>query len=260
MRENNSLFRGAALSALAMAFWPGAMAQADETQTRAIFQAMSDYLAAQTDFAFDYDTSLDIVTTEEQKLSLASSGSAAVGRPDRLHATRTGGFASVEAGFDGTTLTLLNKDENLFSEVEMPGTIDQLIEGLRATNHPLPAADLLSSDVAGSLLASVSDMKDLGSGVIGGVECDHLAFRAEEVDWQIWIAQGAQPYPCRYMITTRQMTGWPQYTVTISNWQTGEDAAGQLDFTPPATASEVALDKLPDFDDLAGIYSTEGAK
>ena len=37
-------------------------------------------------------------------------------------------------------------------------------------------------------------MKDLGSGVIGGRECDQFAFRTDDVDWQIWIAQ-ATPFP-----------------------------------------------------------------
>jgi Predicted periplasmic protein (DUF2092) len=35
------------------------------------------------------------------------------------------------------------------------------------------------------LMPLVVEAKDLGSGVIRGVECDHLAFRTEEVDWQI---------------------------------------------------------------------------
>ena len=91
----------------------------------------------------------------------------------------------------------------------MPGTIDHLIDELRETYHrPLPAADLLLADVAGALMPLVTDVKDLGSGVIGGVECDHLAFRTDEVDWQIWIAHGERPYPCRYVITSTKVTGW----------------------------------------------------
>ena len=40
------------------------------------------------------------------------------------------------------------------------------------------------------LMKDVYDLKDLGSGVVNGVECDTLAFRKNDVDWQIWIAQG----------------------------------------------------------------------
>ena len=135
-------------------------------------------------------------------------GSAAIERPDKLHASRTGGFSSVEVAFDGKTLTLVNKDENLYAQEVVPGTVDQLIDTLRETYHrPLPAADLLLANVNAALMPLARDVKDLGSGVIGGVECDHLAFRGEDVDWQIWIAQGDRPYPCRYTITTTNVTG-----------------------------------------------------
>ena len=71
----------------------------------------------------------------------------------------------------------------------------------------------------------VVEAKDLGSGVIRGVECDHLAFRTEEVDWQIWIAQGDRPYPCRYVITSTKIKGSPQYTVEVRDWKTGDEVA-----------------------------------
>jgi len=235
-------------------------AHADEAEARALFKAMSDYLAAQTAFAFDFDSTLQIVTADDQKLALASSGHAAVERPDHLHASRRGGFASVEIGFDGKTLTLLNKDSNLYLQESMPGTLDQAIDTLRETYHrPLPAADLLLEDVSGALLPLVSEVKDLGSGVIGGVECDHIAFRSEEVDWQIWIAQGDQPVPCRYTITTRDVIGWPEYSVDLRNWKTGAAAVAEVAFALPEGARKVEPKDLADFDEVGGIFVIEGA-
>ena len=128
--------------------------------------------------------------------------------------------------FDGKTLTLLGKNTNLYAQIEAPGTIDQLVNVLRDKYHrPVPGADLLMSDPYKELMPLVTEVKDLGSGVIHGVECDHLAFRAKEVDWQIWIAQGARPYPCRYVITSKNVTGWPQYTLDITAWKAGPEVA-----------------------------------
>jgi hypothetical protein len=39
----------------------------------------------------------------------------------------------------------------------------------------------------------VTNVKDLGSGIVNGKECDHLAFRSTDTDWEIWIAQGDKP-------------------------------------------------------------------
>jgi hypothetical protein len=188
----------------------------DEAQAKALFKAMSDYLAAQRAISFQYDTNLDIVTKDGQKLGLASSGAVTLNRPDKIRATRSGGFANVELVFDGKTLSLLGKNANVYVQAEAPGTIDHLVDELRDKFHrPLPGADLLMSDVYNQLMPLVVDVKDLGSGVIDGVECDHLAFRTQEVDWQIWIAQGDRPYPCRYVVTSKQVTGWPQYTIDL---------------------------------------------
>jgi hypothetical protein len=52
------------------------------------------------------------MTPENQKLGLASSGAMTLNRPNKVHATRTAGFADVEVAFDGTTLTLLGKNAN----------------------------------------------------------------------------------------------------------------------------------------------------
>jgi len=88
-------------------------ARADEAQAKSLLKAMSDYLAAQKAISFDYDSNLEIVTTQQQKVGLASSGTLTLNRPDKLRATRTGGFANVEMVFDGKTLTLLGKNANL---------------------------------------------------------------------------------------------------------------------------------------------------
>jgi len=185
-------------------------------------------------------------------------------RPDKIRATRTGGFANVELVFDGKTLSLLGKNANLYVQTEAPGTIDHLVDELRDKFHrPLPGADLLLSDVYNQLLPLVVDAKDLGSGVIHGVECDHLAFRTQEVDWQIWIAQGDRPYPCRYVITSKKVTGWPQYTVDLRAWKTGaEVASADFSFKAPLGAKQLEPGDLPDTDELPGIFrrQLEGAK
>ena len=234
-------------------------ARDDETNARSLFKSMSDYLAAQNAISFQFDANLEVVTKQNQKLGLASSGTLTLNRPDKLHATRTGGFADVEVAFDGKTLTLLGKNANVYAQVETPGTIDRLVDELRNKyGRPVPAADLLMSDIYKQLMPLVVDTKDLGSGVIGGVECDHLAFRTEDVDWQIWIAQGSRPYPCRYVITSTKVTGGPQYTIDIRAWKTGTEVASDpFSLELPAGAKKVNPSDLPDFDELPNIFAVK---
>jgi hypothetical protein len=137
-------------------------------------------------------------------------------------------------------------------QTDVPGSVDHLIDELRDKLHrPLPGADLLLSNVYDELMPLVTEVKDLGSGVIGGTECDHLAFRTKEADWQIWIAQGDRPYPCRYVITTKEVKGFPQYTLDIRSWKTGaEVAADDFKFTAPAGAKQLKPGDALDVDEL----------
>jgi hypothetical protein len=235
---------------------------ADEADAKRILKAMSDYMGAQKSLSFGFDATLEVVTKDDQKLALASSGTLTLNRPDKIRFMRSGGFADVEMSFDGKTLTLLGKNLNLYSQLDVPGTIDHLVDELKDTyNRPLPAADLLLSNSYDALMADVVDVKDLGSGVIGGIECDFLAFRTNEVDWQIWIAQGKRPYPCRYVITSKRISGGPQYTIQTRDWKTGgEVAATDFGFKNPTKAKKVELKDLKGTDALPDHFKKGDVK
>jgi hypothetical protein len=228
------------------------VANADEAYAKHQMKAMSDYMAAQKTLSFGYDANLEIVTPDHQKLMLANSGTVDLSRPDKIRTKRNGGFSNVEMIFDGKTLTVLHKDANVFAQADVPGTLDHLVDELRDKFHkPVPGADLLLSNIYDQLMPNVTDTKDLGSGVIGGTECDHFAFRTQDVDWQIWIAQGNKPYPCRYIITSKQVDLGPQYSVQLRNWKTGSEvAADNFAFANTAKAKKIAVVDLGDVDEL----------
>lgn len=255
-----TLGRAALLSVCALLAGGLTVARADEADAKRLLRAMSDYMAAQKSVSFDYDTSLEVVTSDLQKLSLASSGEITANYPNKLLATRHGGFANVAFLFDGETLTAFGEDAGLYAELPIAGSVDDMIQALRERfGRPIPGADLLESNVYDTLMASVVDLKDLGSGVVGGVECDHLAARTNDVDWQIWIAHGDRPYPCRYTLTSKMITGSPQYSVDISDWKTGADVAPvAFVFAPPEGVKKTDLANLPDMDELPGAFSIGG--
>jgi hypothetical protein len=84
----------------------------------------------------------------------------------------------------------------------------------------------------------------VGKGVVEGMRCDHLAFRGAGVDWQIWIQEGAQPLPRKWVITSTDIAGSPQFEVVMTKWnlapQFGEKTFA---FTPGKGARKV--DFLP---------------
>ncbi|AXA44270.1 DUF2092 domain-containing protein [Rhizobium leguminosarum] len=237
-------------------------ANADEADAKRLLKAMSDYLTAQQTISFGYDSNLEIVTADHQKLQLASSGTVDLSRPDKIRAKREGGFASVEMIFNGKTLTVVRTDANNYTQVEAPGTLDNLINQLRDKyQRPVPGADLLLSTAYDVLMEEVVKVDDMGSGVIGGTECDHLAFRSKDIDWQIWIAQGEHPYPCRYVITSKEVDQAPQYSVQVRDWKTGgQVATDHFVFQNKAGAKKVDLKELTDIDELPSYIAVGGTK
>lgn len=229
---------------------------ANEEDARAIFKSMSDFLTAQKTISFDYDATLEIVTLDIEKVGFASSGMLTAARPDSVRMTRTGGLADVEVVYDGKTLAAYGKNLNVFAKVPVEGSIDELVDILRLDfGAQIPAADLLSSNPYEIMMSNVTSGQDLGTGVIRGKVCDHLAFRTDEVDWQIWVEQGEKPYPCRFTIISRMTLLAPSYSIEFSGWKSSDEvAADDFQLKTGADAKEVdikelgSLDMVPDTD------------
>jgi len=226
-----------------------ALAQDDATK---ILKAMSDYMASRKSISLTFNSDIEVITPEIQKIQFASSGKLLLSRPDKLRATRTGGYSDVELLFDGETITVLGKNLNVYAQSETPGTVDQLIDLLRKQySLEMPGADLLVSNPYGLLMPTVIDAKHVGRGVIDGVECEHLAFRTQDTDWQIWVEVGDHPIPHKYVITSKATAAAPQYTLLIKDWKTDiEIGADAFAFQPPADAKKVDFKTLHDIDEV----------
>jgi len=246
-----------ALSAVATA----QAAPGDQAEAKAILKKMTDYISAQDTISASFDSDIEAVTTDLEKVQFASSGQILLDRPDKLRANRLGGYSDVEMVFDGKTFILFGKNLNSYAQIDAPGTIDELADRLRAgSGAAMPGADLLLTRAYEELTASLTDAKHIGHGVIGGVECDHLAFRTHEVDWQLWVRTTGDPIPCKYVITSKTLAGSPEYTLVVREWRTDvPDDASAFEFRPPEGAAKVAAESLEQIDEIpAGVVAGGG--
>lgn len=219
-----------------------------------ILKSMTDYLGSQKTLSASFESDIEIITPELQKIQFTSSGQMKLSRPDKLRVRRTGGYSDVDLVYDGKTISLYGNDAKAYVQADAPGTVDQMIAAMQARSGlGMPGTDLIVSNAYDELMASTTDGKHIGQGVVDGVECEHLAFRTPETDWQIWIEPGAKPVPRKYVITSKTLAGAPQYTLRIRDWKT--DAFADADtfvFKAPAGASKIDLESaaMADFDEL----------
>jgi hypothetical protein len=83
-----------------------AHAQSTAADAQRILKGMSDYLAAQKLIALTFDSDIEIVTKDLQKVQFASSGRILLARPNGLRVSRAGGYSVAELVFDGKLATI----------------------------------------------------------------------------------------------------------------------------------------------------------
>jgi hypothetical protein len=247
------------LATVSIPFTPG-IAHVQENDATRILKQMSDYLAGQHTIAATFDAGIEVVTNKLEKIQFNSSGELLLVRPDKLRVSRTGGISDIELTFDGRTATIFGKNLNTFAQADIPGSTDELLDRIRNEyGIQQPGTDLLLSDVFAQLTKDVVEAKYVGGDIIGGIECEHLAFRNDDTDWQLWVQTGPQPIPRKLVITSKATVGAPQYTLLIREWRAGASAApGSFGFTAPVGAKKLEFKEFAGLSDIDEVpYGVE---
>ena len=191
-----------------------------DPQAEKMLRQMADYLASLKSFKVQSSSVDEMVTTAGQKVQLASESQIYVQRPNRLRSQQVGAANGMGFWYDGKTMTLTCPSSKTYATVPAPPTLDAAIDAARKKFQiEAPGADLLYSRPYEILTEQVTGGRFIGRETIGGEVVNHLAFTGEEVDWQIWIQDGPQPLPLRFVITTKTIKSQPAFTVQLSNWE-----------------------------------------
>jgi len=217
-----------------------------------ILKSMSAYLGGLPAFSVNANVDNEVVDLTGQKLQFSSSVVIAAERPGKLYVSRQGAFVEMEIIFGGKTLTLNGKGLKIYMQIESPGTIDDALEKVRMDiGLDAPGADLLYADPYKGLSSGVVSSTYLGTDYVNGVECHNLAFREAKTDWQLWVQVGDVPLPMKYIITTKWLTGAPQYSVRFREWNTKPQfKANQFEFSAPQGARKIETIEVNDMGEI----------
>src|SRR2546430_15538651 len=128
-----------------------------------LLKAMTDYTAAQKSISATFDSDIEVVTPELEKVQFTSSGKLQLTRPDKLRIRRTGGYADVELVYDGKTVSLYGNNAKSYVQADLAGNIDQMIGTLQSRSGAgLPGADLLLSNSHDELMANGIEGRHIG--------------------------------------------------------------------------------------------------
>jgi len=206
---------------------------------------MGEYLKTLNAFTLSPDISYDQTLPSGPKIQFLSSAVISVRRPDRLRADVTDDDGERSIIYDGKSLTVYGKTRNLYATVDAPPTLDAMFDTvLHKYDLGLPLVDILYRSVHGTLLDEVQTGVVVGRSRVRGVECDHVAYHQDDVDWQLWVEASATPFPRRIVITTLGEPGQPQYEADLK-WNLSPTFDDSLfAFTPPRDAGRIKLATL----------------
>jgi hypothetical protein len=218
--------------------------QGVDPEAARILRRMTDYLSGLQRFKVESASVDEIVTKSGEKIQLIADSRISVARPNRLRSER-GGHNAETFAYDGKSMSVRCVDSNTFGTVPAPPTIDGTIDKMRKDyGADAPGADLLYSRPYDVLMEQVKQGQVIGDENILGSEATHLAFQGDEVDWQIWIKNGPEPLPLRYVITSKTVQAQPQFTVQMTRWEPHANVdEASFEFKPPPGAKKV--DSLP---------------
>jgi len=251
MRTLQSLGIGAivafAVSATTFASAIHAQPAGVDPEAQRILKASTDFLAAQKRFSVETSSIFEGVLASGQKLQFDDAVHLRVQRPDRLRAERTGGLVTQVFQYDGKSLTLHERGSKVWATLAAPPTIDETLDfAAKRLDLVAPGGDLLYSNAYDELMRDVESGFVVGRALIEGARCVHLAFRKPDVDFQIWVQEGAQPLPRKLVITSRDVAGAPQFAVTMRRWDLAPKfARGTFTFTAPKGAKQIEFLPMP---------------
>ena len=233
------------LCCAALLIAPGAFADSPKPEldprVDTLLHDMSDYLKSASEFSFRAEVNYDQVLSSGQKILYGRQAEIAMRRPNRLHVLVNGDLLNERMWYNGETFILMNLRDFGYLKVKVPASLDEALDFL-ALEYGIssPVSDVLYSDVYKILRENVVGGSYIGQALVRGVPTHHLAFTQKNIDWQLWIEDGAHPVPRKAVITYKNVTSSPQFTVWLSDWDFDPRLADSLfEFLPPDGARQI---------------------
>ena len=205
---------------------------------------MSTFLMSANTLGITSQGSLDVVTNDGQRIQLDGVTTYKARKPAGFVVDYQSDIKSRKFMYDGKTFTIYSPKLGYYSSVPAPGTNKEVLDTIYSKfGIQLPLEDLFrwGDGTNADRIAALKSAYEVGTATIDGVETDHFAFREADVDWEVWVQKGDQPWPRKLVIVDRTDPARPTFTARLT-WQlnpayTDADFA----FVPDANAKRIQI-------------------
>jgi hypothetical protein len=225
--------------------------QTDSQQfARARLMEMAKFLSSAEKFSVTLRVGYDVVQADGQKIEFGEVRELSVHRPDRARILETPSDGKHDLMlFDGKRITIFDGGTDRYAQAPQPGDLDATaIYFVRDLQMRLPLAPMFTRQFPEELQRRVKSIDYVERTTILGKPAHHIAARTENVDFQVWIADGKQPLPLRVVLNYPAAEGQPQFWANFSKWNMSPRfGKSTFAFKPPADAKQIvfAVQLLP---------------
>jgi hypothetical protein len=209
----------------------------------AAINRMGDYLRTLKTFSIHADTTTDEVLPSGPKLQFGGTIDLTYRDPDGVHVvSRRDDRDDSRFFYNGKLLSVWVEAKKVYAGIVAPATIGSTLELVKEKyDVSFPLGGVLLMAARGELLKDVKAGVIIGTGRVAGVDCDHLGFHQDGVDWQIWIEKGERPLPRKILITTLSTASQPQHS-EILTWELSPKIdPAMFTFVPPEGANRMTM-------------------
>jgi len=164
-----------------------------------------------------------------------------VRRPDHVRVNAEGDLVNKEFYYDGKTITLFDKNQNVYATMAAPPDIEDALHkanqdfGLRVA-----LTDLASPKLCELLDRHIKHALYVGVHKVRGIPCHHLSFDSGAAQLQLWVDAGDTPVPRKIILTHKELACSPQWSAVLSDWNFAPQFEDSMfAFTPPEGAEKI---------------------
>ena len=204
---------------------------------------MSAYLMSLNTVAITSQGSLDVVTADGQRIQLDGTTNYKIRRPGFV-VDYDSDIKSRRFVYDGKNFTVYSPKLGYYATVAAPGTNREVLDTIYDKfGIALPLEDLFRwADASyADRLQAIRSAYEVGSATIDGVPTDHFAFREQDVDWEVWIEQGARPLPRKLVIVDRTDPSRPTFIARLNWIPNATFTDSDFTFVPDSNAKRIQL-------------------
>ena len=227
--------------------WRPAVLSGEATELpdpRAVVTRMTEFMAGHQQIAFEALVTYEAVQESGQKLHFDMLQRMAMRKPDKLFWITLHDDATADsAWFDAGLFRMIKQPANAWGEIRLPPTIPDAVDRLtQEYDLDVPFADLLAGDPAELWLGEgVTSVEYVGEAWVDGTWTDHVAIRKPGVDFEIWVRQGDEPFPMRFVVVFTEEEGLPSYSARFRKWTTAPPEGALPEFAPPSDGEQVEV-------------------